>query len=132
MLPRKILLAADDSDDRELFRLYAAARPVPGLVHVAENGAEVIELLSDGLTGTGLPDVIVLDQNMPRKNGIETLAELKRSPAFRAIPVFIYSTYASEALRVQCLQLGALSVFQKPDSPEAYQYIIDGILRLIS
>ena len=96
-LPLKILLAEDDKDDRELFQEYLGDRNDLFLLPIVENGVEVWDLLhlSDPEL---LPSLIILDQNMPMRNGLQTLRLLKTSPVFASIPVVIYSTYADESL----------------------------------
>ena len=84
-----ILLADDDPIDRELF--IEGMNETGALFKVAEveNGEELLQYLADDVT---LPDFIILDLNMPVKDGRETLKELKASEAYRQIPVFILST----------------------------------------
>ena len=84
-----ILLADDDPVDRELFIEGMTETGARFKVAEVENGEELLHHLS---TTPPLPDFIILDLNMPVKDGRETLKELKRSEAFRHIPVFILST----------------------------------------
>ena len=72
-------------------------------IYVAEDGIQAIELLKQ--QGQYLqarrPDLILLDLNMPKKNGFEVLSELKADPDFRSIPVIIYtSSVAKEDIRM--------------------------------
>ena len=84
-----ILLADDDPVDRELFIEGMNDTGFQFNVTEVENGEELIQHLSTSLS---LPDLIILDLNMPVKDGRETLKELKTSERFRHIPVFILST----------------------------------------
>ncbi len=62
------------------------------------------------------PDLVLLDLNLPAKNGFEVLSDLKRSESLRAIPVVIFSTSQSESDRSASLALGARDYVTKPSS----------------
>jgi CheY-like chemotaxis protein len=124
---RKILLADDDMDDRLIFAdLLSAANPDTALTF-AENGLEMITLL-DNTTGEELPDIIILDQNMPRMTGKESLVFLKESHRYRHIPTLIYSTYQVSDFYRECIDLGAMDVVAKPDTIQGYREMIDQLL----
>jgi CheY-like chemotaxis protein len=59
------------------------------------------------------PDLILLDLNMPRKDGRETLKEIKSNPAFRYIPVVVFTTSTAEEDVEQCYEMGANSFISK-------------------
>src|SRR6478672_5398443 len=100
MVPIKILLAEDDMDDQRLFYEFLRDRSDIILMPFTENGEELILSLKE-IKDTGqLPDLIILDQNMPKKNGIQTLQLLQNDNLYKGIPVVIYSTYADEFLIV--------------------------------
>jgi CheY-like chemotaxis protein len=84
-----ILLADDDPVDRELFIEGMNETGQRFSVDEVENGEELLSRLA---SVERLPDLIILDLNMPVKDGRETLKELKSSNAYRHIPVFILST----------------------------------------
>jgi CheY-like chemotaxis protein len=126
--PIKILLAEDDGDDRAFFSEFLGDRADIDLLPMATNGAEVLDYLQAAQTSDGRPDLIVLDQNMPKLNGKETLKALKSAGGYPAIPVVIYSTYVGEQLLKECLTIGAALVIAKPDSPEGYGQMMDEIL----
>src|SRR5690349_4795227 len=114
--PGSILVVDDDSDDRAILKDYFTE---VGLADEAllffENGKHCIEYL-DGL-GTGpLPEIIMLDMNMPIMNGSQTLIYLKQDPNLRKIPVFIYSTSDNEQEKRKGLSLGATEYLVKPMS----------------
>lgn len=132
MVPTTILLAEDDPDDREMFVEFMAARPDVAMASVAIDGVELMNALQDIAVAGTLPDMVVLDQNMPKQNGLQTLKALKKHPPYQHIPVFIYSTYADSALKKQCIEAGALAVFTKPYSFAGYQEMIDDMLVLVT
>lgn len=129
-LPKKILLAEDDPDDRGFFFEFLEHRRDLFLLPPVENGEEVFEFLEKAQDGS-FPDLIILDQNMPKCNGLQTLAILKNNSHYENIPVFVYSTYTDEYLKQRSMQLGARSVLEKPFSLEGYHKMIDDILNLI-
>ncbi len=129
-IPKKILLAEDDPDDIGFFFQYLGNRSDLHLLPPVENGEEVVEYLLKAHNGA-FPDLIILDQNMPKCNGLQTLAIIKNNALYENIPVFVYSTYTDAYLVKQSLQLGARSVLEKPVSVEGYHKMIDNILELI-
>lgn len=127
---KKILLAEDDPDDVSFFFQYLGERPDLILLPPVENGEEVFEYLDKAHNGS-FPDLIILDQNMPKCNGLQTLAILKNNTAYENIPIFLYSTYTDAYLVKQSMLLGARSVLEKPVSVEGYHKMIDNMLGLL-
>jgi CheY-like chemotaxis protein len=123
---KKLLLADDDVDDVFFISELIKHHPGLSLLSTAENGAEVISYLQTVIQGkSALPDVILLDQNMPRMNGLQTLNYLKSSQNYAHIPVVIYSTYMSLQLIAECTASGALLVAPKPESLDGYKKLMD-------
>jgi CheY-like chemotaxis protein len=123
----KILLVDDDIDDRLIFAdLLSAGHPNARLT-LAENGLEMVNLL-DETTTADLPDIIILDQNMPRMTGKESLIFLKENPRYHRIPTFIYSTYQVGEFYHECFDLGAVDVVAKPDTIQGYREMIGRFL----
>lgn len=122
-MTKKILLVEDDSDDRDLFRMIIKEFEEAELSASVENGIDMIAFLSQ-LNSQSLPDLIILDQNMPKMTGKESLIYLKQHEQFRRIPVVMYSTYQSQDFFEECRQLGAVDVLSKPDTFEAYRAMI--------
>ena len=113
MLKTKIILIVDDDeDDRELF-CEAIGQIDPGLkCEHAQDGIVALEYLADH--EQVLPDFIFLDLNMPRFNGKQFLAEIKKTEHLKKIPVIIYSTSNNEHDRVITQKLGASGFLHKP------------------
>jgi len=124
---KKILLVDDDVDDRLIFEEILREMDDDSLLVHAENGFEMVALL-EKTKEEDLPDMIILDQNMPKMTGKESLVFLKESPRYQAIPTIIYSTYQVEDFYRQCLLLGAQDVVAKPDSLRAYREMIEQFL----
>lgn len=127
-----MLLADDDADDREIFIRVLDKKADVQLVRTVENGREVIDFL-DGLPASEqLPHLIILDHNMPKMNGTETLGKIKSDERYSGIQVVIYSTYSDNKMKETCEQLGASMVLAKPASMKEYEAIIDKFLGLLS
>ena len=121
-----ILIAEDDADDRFLLKAAFEENGFTDRLHFVENGVEVLEYLnkmtqdadakSDG--ELKMPRFILLDLNMPKKDGREVLKELKQNAMLKNIPVIIFSTTNNEQEMRRCYELGANSYITKPNSFE--------------
>jgi CheY-like chemotaxis protein len=114
-----ILMADDDPDDRYLAKTAFEESEVACDVQFVENGVEVLEYLErcGKYEEVGdIPHLILLDLNMPRKDGKQVLRELKESSLFRHIPVIIFSTSKSPEEIRQLYLMGANSFISKPSS----------------
>ena len=109
-----ILIVDDDEDDRELF-CDAVNVVDPGInCIVARNGEEAL----NGLKSRHIPkpDLIFLDLNMPRINGVQCLREIKKDPVLHLIPVVIYTTSKLKEDKDITRKLGAVHFITKPSS----------------
>jgi CheY-like chemotaxis protein len=106
-----ILLADDDADDRELTRLALREAKRDARLLTVGDGAELLDFLQQG---DERPHLILLDLNMPRMNGHEALAKIKRDPKLRSIPVVILTTSTREEDISTSYELGANSFMSKP------------------
>ena len=113
-----VYMADDDADDRYFIRqALQAADPAVTIVE-AEDGGDLLTLLQSW-TQEKRPqpvNLILLDMNMPRSNGLETLMLLKANPALRHIPTVIISTSAQPEQVVTAYQHGLNSYIRKPHS----------------
>ena len=98
-VPIEVLLVEDSPGDVRLTREAFKDAKVYINLHVASDGTEAMAYLGREGKHANAPrsDLILLDLNLPKKDGREVLAELKSSPALRCIPVVILTTSASEA-----------------------------------
>ena len=129
---KKVLLADDDADDREIFIRVLGKKTDVQLVRTVENGREVIDFLEGLPAPEQLPHLIILDHNMPKMNGTETLGKIKSDQRYSGIQVVIYSTYSDNKMKETCEQLGASMVLAKPASMKEYEAIIDKFLDLLA
>jgi CheY-like chemotaxis protein len=124
---KKIVLVDDDADDRQIFDEILLEIDPEAIIVAAENGLEMVALL-DKMPDEELPDMIILDQNMPKMTGKESLIFLKESPRYRDISTIVYSTYQVENFYRECLELGAQDVVAKPDTMQSYREMIEQLL----
>src|SRR6186713_1508561 len=111
----KILLADDDLEDRFIMQDAFNAINLPDVPTLVEDGEKVLEHLANLYNNGGpLPSLVVLDLNMPRLSGTQTLRELKSIAHYKEIPVIIFSSSLNVIEMHECRQLGALSYMVKP------------------
>jgi CheY-like chemotaxis protein len=122
-LHRNVLLADDDSDDRELFKEAVRVVDQTVRVEVARDGDELMERLKHNA-----PDLLFLDLNMPRKNGRECLRDIHKDKLLRTIPVIIYTTSLNPLDVEDTFKYGAVHFFRKPSSFEELKEILGRIL----
>ncbi len=114
-----ILLADDDPDDRQLTREAFLENRLANRFDTVEDGEELMEYLNRrgkyaDLKGTPLPGLILLDLNMPRKDGREALKEIKADPELRRIPIVVLTTSKADEDIVRSYDLGVNSYVTKP------------------
>jgi CheY-like chemotaxis protein len=114
---RSVLLVEDDVFDTMTAQKSFARFSVPHVLHTAFNGEEALDMLL-GRQGTPpivpLPEVILLDLNMPRMNGLEFLEVLRATPELAHLPVFITTTSALDPDREAATRLGVSGYILKP------------------
>ncbi|GAB4022743.1 response regulator [Spirosoma migulaei] len=124
-----IYMADDDADDRYFMRQSLQhVHPAVTIVE-AKDGTELLTLLSNwSQTPTAQPiQVILLDMNMPKLNGLETLMALKANPLLRHIPAVILSSDAQPAQIAIAYQAGASQYLEKPISYSGLDQIAQNI-----
>ena len=127
-----ILMADDDADDRKLARKALAESRLANELHMVENGEELLDYLcrrgayTDPKTSPR-PGVILLDLNMPRKDGRAVLAEIKTDPGLRATPIVIFSTSRAQRDIAGSYALGANSYVCKPGNLRDFTSAVNAI-----
>ena len=111
-LPPYILLIDDDEDDLEMF---SSGLKMKGTnVRTFNSSSRALSYLNFLSGNMELPSLIIMDYNMPKKNGYQVLLAIKNNHVTKDIPVVIYSTSMSEMLREQLSDIGAMDCFNKP------------------
>lgn len=122
-----IYLVDDDVDDLELVQEALVRCGFHGQVSCAKNGEDFLSKLQR----SHLPELIVLDLNMPLKDGFEVLTELKNSRNFSAIPVVILTASRNKQDEKRCADLGCNLFLTKPSTLEGYDAIATTALHLL-
>jgi two-component system response regulator len=118
-LPIRILVAEDDADDRMMIKDAFEESRLGNPVDFVEDGVQLMNYLQReseyaGLVDQPYPGFILLDLNMPRKDGRTALREIKASPALQRIPIVILTTSKAEEDIVRTYNLGVNSFICKP------------------
>ena len=120
----RILYADDDSDDRFFLSESISSSGLPADMVYVSDGVEAINYLEWACDAERLPSLIVLDMNMPKLDGKQTLTYIKAHPLFSAIPVIILSTSENKTDKDYCTQKGAVSYLKKPVHMKGYETIV--------
>jgi CheY-like chemotaxis protein len=129
--PIEILLAEDSAADVALTKLVFSDSNINNNVNVVDDGVEVMEFLrrEPSYKSAPRPDLILLDVNMPRKNGLETLAEIRADAALCTIPIVMLTMSQAEKDILQSYRLHANSYIVKPVELDKFIEIVKGIER---
>jgi CheY-like chemotaxis protein len=114
--PIRLLMAEDDKEDQLLVRKAFEASHLANEMDIVENGEELLDYLNKRgpYAGKRLPDLILLDLNMPRKDGREALEEIKSDSRFHQIPIVVLTTSSADEDIVRSYDLGVNSYIEKP------------------
>ncbi|MES2380039.1 MAG: response regulator [Bacteroidota bacterium] len=123
-----IFLADDDADDRMFFEDALQKVSIPAQLTTANDGLELMNNLESVIPPP--PDVIFLDLNMPLKNGLQCLEEIRSTAILKSIPVVIFSTTASDEEVSKTYQHGANHYICKPRSFGLLVKAIETVLTL--
>jgi CheY-like chemotaxis protein len=124
--PVNILLVEDNPADVRLTREAFKDARIINTLHVARDGVEALAFLRrDGPHGDAVrPDLVLLDLNLPRKDGREVLAEVKADPSLKAIPVVILTTSKAEEDVLRSYNLHANAYITKPVGLQRFMEVI--------
>ncbi len=127
--PQCILLADDDEDDCLLFKEALNELGICVQLTTVQNGDQLMKLLNKE---ERLPDVLFLDLNMPRKNGLQCLSEIKQSQRLKSLPVIIYSTSFQKNVVDVLYQMGAQFYIRKPNDFAELKHAIHEVLTIVA
>jgi two-component system, response regulator len=122
----KILVAEDDADDRFLIQTAFEEKGYTDKLEFVENGIELLSYLGES-SKESMPRIILLDLNMPKKDGREVLLELKQHQLFKRIPIVVFTTTKNEKEIARCYDLGANTYIVKPTTFEELLFIVEQI-----
>jgi len=110
--PLRILLTDDDEDDRLIFKEILEKMDIHTVVETANNGIELMDILTE--PNRQLPHMLFLDLNMPYKDGLSCLKEIRSNEKFNDITITIYSTSTSQDDIDKTFRNGANIYITKP------------------
>ncbi|MEX1182053.1 MAG: response regulator [Gemmatimonadota bacterium] len=127
--PIEILLVEDNPGDVRLTREALREARVRNRLHVAADGVEALAFLrrTGRHTSVARPDLVLLDLNLPRKNGREVLEEIKGDAALSQIPVVILTTSQAEQDIMESYRLRANAYVAKPVDLDQFMKVIRSI-----
>jgi two-component system, chemotaxis family, response regulator Rcp1 len=120
--PIRILLVEDNQKDVELIAAALSDSKIRNAITVARDGTEATALLSESTLP--LPDLILLDINMPRMNGKEVLGFIKRNDRLRRIPVIMLTTSANVTDVKEAYSNLANCYISKPSDPMKFREVV--------
>ena len=123
-----IILADDDEDDRLFFTDAFSELKINTRVNTFNDGVELMNYLND--VDCVLPHILFLDLNMPKKNGIECLLEIKKNSRFDTISIAIYSTSSSEEHIEETFVNGANIYIKKPNDFNTLKKVLSDVVTL--
>lgn len=124
-----ILWADDDPDDRHLISDIVTTYNEQYRVKEAEDGCEVLRYLHGIQDSAQLPCLVVLDINMPKLTGFETLACIRKNAAWKDLKIAVFTTSSSKNDRQTCTAFG-VPMFTKPATLDAFQQAVKTLLKL--
>ena len=130
-----VLLADDDPDDRFFAEKAFKDLGIPGSLKMVKNGEELLHYLDQCINCRDqqqfiVPDFILLDLNMPEKNGWEALDEIKIIRGLQDIPVIIWTTSDADEDRLRSIEMGADYFITKPRDYSALLSSIHSLVRI--
>lgn len=125
----RILLVEDDPDDIDLMQEALRDRQIHFMMDTVRHGDQVVSHLN---MCTNLPNIIILDLNLPKMHGREVLTSIKSNDRYKHIPVTILTTSSSPDDRAHCLHAGADRFLTKPATVEGFNHTVAVILDVAS
>ncbi|AFY43491.1 response regulator [Nostoc sp. PCC 7107] len=128
-MPIEVLLVEDNPGDAELTRIALQDSKISINLNIVEDGVEAMAFLrkQDSYTRKPHPDIVLLDLNLPRKDGREVLAEMKSDDHLKRIPVVVLTTSQSEEDILKAYNLAANCYITKPVDFDQFVKIVQSI-----
>ena len=125
----EILLVEDNPGDVELTREALEMAKVANRLHVVDDGADAVDFLfrRGRYADAPRPDIILLDLNLPKKDGRQVLSEIKAEPSLAQIPVVVLTTSQAEEDILRAYQLHANCYVTKPVDFNQFLHIVSTI-----
>jgi CheY-like chemotaxis protein len=128
LTPLNIFLADDDEDDRNFFSEAIEDLKMKSKLTLFNDGKDLMDYLFDN--DSSLPDILFLDLNMPYKNGLDCLKEIRADDRFKDVSIAIYSTSSSEEDIENTFVEGANIYIKKPNDFSELKKVIKGVFHM--
>ncbi|HYO45843.1 MAG TPA: response regulator [Gemmatimonadota bacterium] len=127
--PSDVLLVEDNPSDVYLTQVAFRRRSSESQIHVVEDGIQAMAFLRRELPygNAPRPDLVLLDLNLPRKDGHKVLEEMKADPGLRGIPVIVLTTSTAEADVTRCYECHANCYIVKPLDFDHFERVVHEI-----
>jgi len=102
---KRVFFIDDDADDRFIFKAALDELNISIDYLEAHDGQEALEMIEN--PSFEIPDIIFVDLNMPRINGLEFIIRMKKMDGYSHVPTYVYTTSGSANERVNCITVGA-------------------------
>lgn len=125
----EILLVEDNEGDVFLTKKAFEKAKIANNIHVAGDGEIAMEMLrsNEGFSGQGRPDIVLLDINLPKKDGKQVLAEMKNDDELKRIPVVVLTSSKAERDVLKTYDLHASSYIVKPLNLEKFHDVVSAV-----
>ncbi len=127
----KVLLIEDNPADVELVREALEAAGLEHVLHVTPDFETAKDYIDDLQGGAPCPDILLLDLNLPKGNGLELLQAFRTSPQCHRVPVVVVSSSDASRDRDQAARLGAAQYFRKPTDLKEFMKLGAIVLGLV-
>ena len=125
-----VFLVDDDIDDLEIVQEALQRNHYTGQVSTADNGKNFLDQLYAG-GEKNRSELVLLDLNMPLKNGFQVLEELKQHPTLKSIPVIVLTASNSKTDEIRCFELGCSLFYTKPTTVEEYNLLMTVVINFL-
>jgi DNA-binding response OmpR family regulator len=122
-----IFLIEDDHDDREFLEVALTDNNIKYQLEAINRGDLIIDWLKTCQT---VPDIIIMDLNLPKLHGREVICRIKENERFNKVPFLVLTTSSSIEDKQYCLKKGADKFFSKPSDTDGFKELVTAIVQL--
>jgi DNA-binding response OmpR family regulator len=120
----RVLYVEDEDAAFFLFQTALKAAQIEVELHRASDGEQALDFLHRPSAKCPRPDLVVLDLNLPRKNGFDVLSEIKRDPNLQELSVVVFTSSPLSADKMKSIELGARDFITKPFSFDGFVHAV--------